>query len=1013
MDHDISDYDETDELLLSGYPQKKKSNKFKIIFGVITGLVFLFTALILVTLFILIPVLAQSFLDKSTLTFLDVSITEPQNKSFLLHGVGFIDKKLPIPAYIVDTVLSFNYLNETVGNISIHNSKLQSVSGGSTLEITTNFEILNYTLFSEFSRDMIREELLIWNLKGLAYIKILGMKYKLKMDKDIKINGLNSFPNITMKSYDMTRSNATHIFLDITVDINNPSVISLSPVGNLRMDIYYKDSLVGEASFHNVSFFKGSNIIDMKGMCLPENNDKLGELISLFIGGKHISVVTKPPKDGNLSDIPLFNDALQNLILNMSLTPKPTELIKSLSIDSISLEPLSEDSVDSNITITAQLFNPLGNNSDIWIYDISMNSSLLYKKHPIGRISFPELIVNESIYKPIKLNLSTTMFIQDHDYLIEFIDDFVNFDILDIGFSGNFTANAKISFGNITIIEVPVSSMTKMIGLGGLKDARINEMDMPYDHEDGGIAVIANATFTNPSPMSISLGGVVVDLVSGKVVLGHAQCDQLTIKPGLNELSMSGQIIEAEDLDVTNKLVSNYIKGIPQYMSARGSRSVNGTIKWVDKAIKKIILNALVPGLKDFKGVHEVEVETMNLDFSQKRYPIATGVMRGYYKSPFGFSFTFLNCSMTANILYNDIVIAEYEIINHEIKQYHDKGYFTIGVNELYVTITNKSIFSDFLAELFLKEESRCVIKGVSTSMVSTKVGNLTIIELPFENEVVLNGTNGFNDPPIKVDNLKLLGGSGDRALIGLDLYIFNPSSAELSAGTVNMSMLYKDTILGYGSIPSLQLNYDWNMYDVLGIYQQTEENKLFGREFLSLFLQGKETNVTFRGHTNSTDIDVLKKAMSLLVVNATIPGMNVKLISYAHLILSLDDILGKLKMPAELTINNPYSIYIYITKVNVTMNFKNKTIGQLDQSFEDDPIVVNPNGSTITPIVYANILDFDADLIKAITGIIYVDVEGTLTARIEDFEQELDYIQIGIPTSFLPQNETNPFQIP
>jgi len=349
---------------------------------------------------------------------------------------------------------------------------------------------------------------------------------------------------------------------------------------------------------------------------------------------------------------------------------------------------------------------------------------------------------------------------------------------------------------------------------------------------------------------------------------------------------MSGQIIEAEDLNVTNNLVSKYVRGVPQYLSALGSKSVNGTIDWVDRAIKKIVLNALVPGLQNFKGVHKVEVETIRLDFSQELYPLVTGIMRGYYTSPFGFSFTFLNCSMSAYILFNDTVVAEYTVINHKINQYHDDGYFTIGVNELYVNLTNKPGFSDFLAELFLEKNSKCVVKGVSTSMVSTKVGNLTIIDFPFENEILLNGTSGFQDPPIKVDNLNLLGGNGDSAYIGLDLHIFNPSSAELTVGMVNMSMLYKDIILGRGSIPKLNLDYDWNKYNVTGVYTQTDENKQYGREFLSLFLQGKETNVSFTGHMNSTDIDVLKKAMSLLVVNATLPGMKLKLISFVHLIL-------------------------------------------------------------------------------------------------------------------------------
>lgn len=946
--------------------------------------------------------MAQSFLDNAKLDFEKVSITNPRENTFWIDGVISTEKSLIVPVYLVDSTLKFNYSDSVVGSVFVNSTKLEWINGKSHMSISNDFEITNKTAFSEFSKDMIRKEFVKWIIHGDVIVKVLGIKYRLKMNRTLEIQGLNEFPDIILDSYDMTRSNETHIFLDLKVNVLNPSVISIAPVGTLTLDVFYKESLVGYASMSNLSIVPGDNLIYMNATCETTDLEKTSELITKFIAGRELKVTSVAPKNGNVSDIPLFNDALEGIVLNMHFQPQPTQLVKGMSFKSIFLEPASQTHLKSSILVTMEMYNPLGYRSPVFLYNISMTTDLIFRNQSIGTMETQSVPIHNNISTPFDVEIDTFLKIKDYDLLIEFIDDVVNYETVETGFRGLFSTWAKIALGDVLISDVPVTSITTIKGLDGMKGAQIVGLDLPRDHENGGIAFIANATFENPSIISIHLGEVYLDLYKGSTILGHAFCNDLFVKPGENLATMEGQIIPAVNTTVTSEVVSNFVKGISQEADAKGVRSGDDSIPWLTQAIQRINLHALIIGLQDFNPITDIGVEELTLDFDGREIPVAMGSMRGYYTNPFGFSFQFVNCTISVT-LNDEKEFGHVLVVNLPITQY--EGSFTVEFNSTDVVVLDKEIFSQFVATLFIRERAPCLLTGTATSVVDTTVGRLTVMELPFANLIYLNGTNRFLDPPVVITEMDLLGGNVGVVAITMNLNFFNPSSAQLIVGPLTMNLFYKDMYLGNGTLPDLSLFYGWNTYKVTGYYIQTPENTDYGRELFSLFLQGKDISVSFAGDENSTENELLKKAMSLFSANATIPGMPDPLISYAHLILSIEDILGKQRIPAELTVENPYSATIQITDVNINMYFNGHLIGQLNQSFVDDPIIVPPKKITITPIIYANIVGFDWELLKAINGIVYTDVVGDLTARIGDFEQQVDYVQNRVPSSFLPQD--------
>lgn len=65
----------------------------------------------------------------------------------------------------------------------------------------------------------------------------------------------NSLPDVTIVVFDLSESTPTEIVVIMSVRVNNPSVVSMIPLGDLQMAMEYKGSFMGYLAAPNVSMY--------------------------------------------------------------------------------------------------------------------------------------------------------------------------------------------------------------------------------------------------------------------------------------------------------------------------------------------------------------------------------------------------------------------------------------------------------------------------------------------------------------------------------------------------------------------------------------------------------------------------------------------------------------------------------------------------------------------------------------------------------------------------------------
>jgi LEA14-like dessication related protein len=73
---------------------------------------------------------------------------------------------------------------------------------------------------------------------------------------DKLIIALNGLPDVTIVVFDLTESTAEEIIVVMTVRVNNPSIVSMIPLGDLQLEMSYKGAFMGYLSAPSVSMIR-------------------------------------------------------------------------------------------------------------------------------------------------------------------------------------------------------------------------------------------------------------------------------------------------------------------------------------------------------------------------------------------------------------------------------------------------------------------------------------------------------------------------------------------------------------------------------------------------------------------------------------------------------------------------------------------------------------------------------------------------------------------------------------
>jgi len=183
----------------------------------------------IVALYAIIPAIVRSTIDKAQLGFNSVQIDQIQDRSFRLRAELVMTNTGSIPATIVPPlVIQVDDVGKVTNNDPI---EITGNSAGSVASMNCQFEIDDLDAFTRFTRELVFNSNVSWHLTAQATIRPISGSFlsysNITLDKHIPLQAFDGLKNVSIGTISLERSNATHVIIDTSITIENPSLFSI------------------------------------------------------------------------------------------------------------------------------------------------------------------------------------------------------------------------------------------------------------------------------------------------------------------------------------------------------------------------------------------------------------------------------------------------------------------------------------------------------------------------------------------------------------------------------------------------------------------------------------------------------------------------------------------------------------------------------------------------------------------------------------------------------------------
>ncbi|KAG0063491.1 hypothetical protein BGZ89_009836, partial [Linnemannia elongata] len=247
------EFDEYEDVKQTNRPKFYRRRKFWIC-CIPTTIIGIIIAVVL-ALYVIMPKIAQGLMNKATINFSQIDITNPSATSMDIVMVGDMDNTGPFHADIsFPGTVTVSWNSKVLGTTVIPGTSTAS-GGHGTLNLQSSFQVTDAAAFTEFSAYMLNAETFVWHLSGKLNVKALGHTVKdLDLDKDITVNAFHGLSGIKIEKFSLPGDDPTGkgILVNIDTTVNNPSAIQMY-MGSLTLAISYKDTLMGYVTSSNLT----------------------------------------------------------------------------------------------------------------------------------------------------------------------------------------------------------------------------------------------------------------------------------------------------------------------------------------------------------------------------------------------------------------------------------------------------------------------------------------------------------------------------------------------------------------------------------------------------------------------------------------------------------------------------------------------------------------------------------------------------------------------------------------
>ncbi|KAF9969616.1 hypothetical protein BGZ73_007974 [Actinomortierella ambigua] len=456
----------------------------------------------------------------------------------------------------------------------------RGAKGGAVIEQQTVFNILDPDNFSLFAKEMMSVESFQWTMTTRIDLHVLGRHIKdLKMNKAIKMNGLNSFSNMKLVSFDMPGEapDRSGTLVKIVATIDNVSPMGLT-LNNLTLDMGLKTAHLGRIHAQTFQMVGGqTSTIVLEGTIVrqtdPVHLQELSDMISNFLAnkptpaqGQGVSVLTS---EGTAISWLTAAITSTKIILPIVL-PTPFKLIDKVVLKDMQLQ-MNE----------AAPWSPLVTSSEIAThfslpFEIGLNITEVVD--PVITLSYGGVALTEirtavwnrtatsMVDRRIVFTLpSTSIAIVEsgrtafEDFMIAVVQQ----PQVVMGFSGSARASANTTLGYVTL-TVPIEANVDLTGVNfGQLRPKMGKIDVTGGTPDY-LTLTATVMLDNPSIFTVEAGSCKL-YMSGTVngmtdYLGEVMIQNLKLVPGPNALVAEVRMHPTNN-QFRNAFFSEYIKG--------------------------------------------------------------------------------------------------------------------------------------------------------------------------------------------------------------------------------------------------------------------------------------------------------------------------------------------------------------------------------------------------------------------------------------------------------------------
>ncbi|KAI9478611.1 MAG: hypothetical protein EXX96DRAFT_637857 [Benjaminiella poitrasii] len=496
-------------------------------------------------------------------------------------------------------------------------------------------------------------------------------------------------------------------------------------------------------------------------------------------------------------------------------------------------------------------------------------------------------------------------------------------------------------------------------GMNGFPDVKINSFQLPGDAPNGGILVELGTILNSPSPIGVQLGTISLAIGYDGVKLGNVQATGVNLQKGDNNILLKGTLVphnDTESLDKVGTLFSNYVSGKVSNTTATGiSAAPDGvnTIEWLSQGFQTVQLNVALGASEPLKIIKAVNMGYLDLKFDAANpySPIAIAPnVNADFQIPFGFSLNITEVTQNISLAVNtsstestEFAIIQVPYVPALSDQQAGKLTFAIENDAITGISGREDFFNQYTYALTASDNYTFMVSGNASTKAQTPIGPINLGGITFFLPTSLRGLQFLNSTATVINSLDVMGGTTDNLLLSINVTMVNPSDFGISTGDVSFIMGAESTNLGLVTLSNLSLDRGPNT--VMATATFDPKSSEVGQNLLSSFVMGSDNAVTISGHSNSTNIASLSGPLSVVSLGSTLPGLKTALIQGGVLTV-LSDTINTGIVGVRVSIANPFSAGLSISKVIAAATFNGMPVGNIDQDMGNNPFII-PGKST------------------------------------------------------------------